>query len=447
VALPLLSTVRIDGTVLLWTLLLALAVGLLFGIVSGFKIGAGNLQDTLKDSGINLSGGKKHERLRSTLVISEIALACVLLVGAGLLLRSFLQVLDVDLGFQPAHAAALRVELNDGSNRGKRAAVLEEMIRRVGNVPGVEAVGFTDKLPLDHGRSWNFHAKGKPYTPGENDRMFVYIVSPGYLRAMGMRLVEGRDFNWNDTPTSNPVVILNQAAAQREWPGQDPLNRIASGFSSDNHDVQVVGVVADVHQSSVEERPGPEVFVPVTEGNPAGSELIVRSSIPLDVLTPSVMSTLRSMNPGQAASIFRPIQTLVDHSTSPRRFLALLVSVFAALGLILASLGIYGVISYSVTRQTQEIGIRMALGATRERVQLEVITRTLRMALTGIVLGTVASFGVARGIRSMLFGTAPTDPVTFGAMAILLTLVALVAGYIPARRASQTNPTIALRNN
>jgi predicted permease len=446
-ALPLLSTVRIDGTALIWTLLLALAVGLLFGIAPGLKIAAGNLQEILKDSGINASVGKKHERLRSVLVISEIALACVLLVGAGLLLRSFLQVLDVDLGFQPAHAAALRVDLNDGWNRPKRAAVLEEMLRRVGNVPGVQAVGFTDKLPLDHGRSWNFHAKGKPYIPGENDRMFVYIVSPGYLRAMGMHLVEGRDFNWNDTPTSAPVVILNQAAAQREWPGQDPLNRFASGFSSDQHDVQVIGVVADVHESSVEELPGPAVFVPASQGNPAGSELIVRSSLPLDVLTPSVMSALRSMNPGQPATIFRPIQTLVDHSTSPRRFLALLVTLFAALGLILASLGIYGVISYSVTRQTQEIGIRMALGATRERVQLDVISKTLGMALTGIALGAVASFGVARAIRSMLFGTAPTDLVTFAAMAILLTLVALVAGYIPARRASQTNPTTALRNN
>ena len=444
-ALPLLSAVRIDWTALIWTLLLALAVGLLLGIAPGLKLAAGNLQDSLKDSGINASGGKKHERLRSTLVISEIALACVLLVGAGLLLRSFLQVLDVDLGFQPAHAAALRVELNDDGNRTKRTAVLEEMLRRVGDVPGVQAVGFTDKLPLDHGRSWNFHATGKPYIPGENDRMFVYIVSPGYLRAMGMRLVEGRDFSWNDTPTSTPVVIINQAAAQREWPGQDPLNRIASGFSGDDHDVQVVGVVADVHESSVEERPGPEVFIPVSQGSPAGSELIVRYSLPLDVITPSVMSTLRSMNPGQAATIFRPIQTLVDHSTSPRRFFAVLVGIFAVLGLVLAALGIYGVISYSVTRQTQEIGIRMALGATRERVQIGVISKTLRMALAGIAVGTAASFAAARGISSLLFGTEPEDPVTFVGMIALLTAIAFVAGYIPARRASRIDPMVALR--
>ena len=444
-ALPLLSTVRIDGTAMIWTLLLALAVGLLFGIAPGLKLAAGNLQNSLKDSGTNASGGKKHERLRSTLVISEIALACVLLVGAGLLLRSFLQVLDVDLGFQPAHAAALRVDLNDAGESAKRAASLEEMLRRVGDVPGVQAVGFTDNLPLDHGRSWNFHAKGKPYTPGENDRMFVYIVSPGYFRAMGMHLVDGRDFNWNDTPTSTPVVILNQAAAQREWPGQDPLTRVASGFNGDPHDVQVVGVVADVHESSVEERPGPEVFVPVSQGNPAGSELIVRSSLPLDVLTPSVMSTLRSMNPGQPATIFRPIQTLVDHSTSPRRFFAVLVGIFAVLGLMLAALGLYGVISYSVTRQTQEIGIRMALGATRERVQADVVSKTLRMAVAGIAVGTVASFAVARGISSLLFGTAPEDPVTFVAMIVLLTAVAFVAGYIPARRASRVDPMVALR--
>jgi predicted permease len=274
--------------------------------------------------------------------------------------------------------------------------------------------------------------------------MFVYIVSPGYLRAMGMRLVDGRDFSWNDTPTSTPVVMINQAAAQREWPGQDPLNRIASGFNGD-HDVQVVGVVADVHESSVEERPGPEVFVPVSQGSPAGSELIVRFSLPLDAITPSVMSTLRSMNPGQPATIFRPIQTLVDHSTSSRRFFAVLVGIFAVLGLVLAALGIYGVISYSVTRQTQEIGIRMALGATRERVQIGVISKTLRMALAGIAVGTAASFAVARGISSLLFGTTPGDPVTFVGMIALLTVVAFVAGYIPARRASRVDPMVALR--
>jgi ABC-type antimicrobial peptide transport system permease subunit len=198
----------------------------------------------------------------------------------------------------------------------------------------------------------------------------------------------------------------------------------------------------------VEEAPNPQVYVPVTQtGDLLGSELIVRSSLPLDNLAPSVMSTLRSMNPGQPATVFRPIQQIVDHSTSPRRFFVILVSIFAVLGLVLASLGIYGVISYNVTRQEQEIGIRMALGASRERVQLDVITKTLWLALIGVVIGTAASFVVAKAISSLLFGTEPTDPISFAGMILLLTAVAFTAGYLPARRASRINPMIALRNN
>jgi predicted permease len=447
ITLPLLSTVRIDATALAWTLLLAIAIGLLFGVAPGLKIAAGKLQDSLKDSGPNVSGGKKHERMRSILVISEIALACVLLVGAGLLLRSFLQLLDVDLGFKPLHASAIKVDYNDGASALKRSAVLQEMLRRVTAIPGIESAGITDNLPLESSRSWDLYGKGVSHSPGSNQGAFVQIVTPDYLRTMGMTLVEGRDFNWNDTPTSTPVILINQAAAKREWPGKDPIGKLAVNFGSDSHDVQVVGVVADVHQSSVEESPRPEIYVPITQSDPEGANLVIRSALPLGVLSPSVISTLRSMNPGQPAAEFRPIQTIVDHSTSPRRFFAALVALFSALGLVLASLGIYGVISYSVTRQTQEIGIRMALGATRERVQLDVIYKTLRMALIGIVLGTIASFAEARAISSMLFGTAPTDPVTFTVMALLLTVVALAAGYIPARRASRTDPISALRNN
>jgi predicted permease len=446
-ALPLLSTVRIDATSLAWTLLLAVTVGLLFGIAPGLKIAAGNVHDCLKDSGPNASGGKKHEHLRSTLVISEIALTCVLLVGAGLLLRSFLHVMDVDLGFQPAHASAIKVDYDDGGNAVKRSAVLQEMLRRITAIPGIESAGITDNLPLENSRSWDLYGKGVSHPPGSSQGAFVQIVTPDYLRAMGVHLVEGRDFNWNDTPTSTPVIIINQAAAQREWPGQDPIGKVAINFGSDSHDVKVVGVVANVRESSVEENPSPEIYVPITQTDPEGANLVIRSALPLGVLSPSVMSTLRSINPGQPAAEFRPIQAIVDHSTSPRRFFATLVALFAALGLILATLGIYGVISYSVTRQTKEIGIRMALGATRERVQLDVIYKTLRMALIGIALGTIASFAVARAISSMLFGTQPTDLITFTAMALLLSAVALAAGYLPARRASRTNPISALRSN
>jgi predicted permease len=445
IALPLLSSVRVDGSALAWTLLIAVLAAALFGLAPGLKMSGGNLQEALKDTGPAMSQGKKHERLRSTLVTSEVALACVLLIGAGLLLRSFLHVLDVDLGFEPGHAAAIKIDYHDGGNRARRGAILRETLERVSALPGVEAAGIADMLPLDRNRSWDLMAKGKVYSKDINYDAFVYVVTPGYLKAMGMQLREGRDFGWQDSPTSEPVIIINQAAARREWPGQDPIGRLAQGIGQS--DTRVVGVISDVHESSVEDASSPEAYIPVTQAEPEGAELVVRTRLPHDVLASSVMSTLRSINPGQPATEFRPIQQIVDHAISPRRFFVLLVAAFAVVGLILASLGIYGVISYSVTRQTQEIGIRMALGATTARVQLDVIARTLRLALIGIVVGAVGSLAVAKAIASLLFGTEPTDPATFAGMILLLGAVALVAGYIPARRASRINPIVALRSN
>lgn len=444
IALPLLSSVRVDGSALAWTLLIAVAAAVLFGIVPGMKTSDGNLQDALKDTGPGMSTGRKHERLRAGLVISEVALACVLLIGAGLLLRSFLKVLDINLGFQPSHAAALKIDYDDGGNRAKRGAILQNILQRVGAIPGIEAAGISDNLPLDRNRGWGFRAKGRAYPKGADTDALVYIVTSGYLPAMGMHLREGRDFSWQDGPKSEPVVIINQSAARLHWPGQDPVGRIAV---AGGQDTRVIGVVSDVRTTSVVGESGSAMYLPVTQADPEGAELVVRTTLPPDVLASSVMSTLRSINPGQPATEFRPIQQLVDHAVSPRRFFVLLVMAFAILGLILASLGFYGVISYSVTRQTQEIGIRMALGSSRARVQFHVIAKTLRLALIGIAVGTVASFGVAGLIASLLFATTPTDPITFAGMIVLLVLVALVAGYIPALRASRINPMIALRSN
>ena len=444
IALPLLSSLRVDGAALAWTLSVATASAVLFGLAPAFRMSGRNIQDALKESGHGTTEGRRHDRVRATLVVSEVALACVLLIGAGLLLRSFLRVLDVDLGFQPDRAAALKLDYDDaGGNRPRRGAVLEEMLSRVKAIPGIQDAGITDMLPLDRNRSWGLGAKGVVYRKDEYPDAFVYVITPGYLAAMGMHLREGRDLSWADRPDSEGVVILNEAAAKRLWPGQNPLGRIAI-VAGENR--TVVGVVSDVRETSVEDSSGPEVYLPTTQAGPVGAELVVRTKLPPDVLASSVMRTLRELNPGQPATEFRPIRQIVDHAISPRRFFVLLVSAFAALGLTLASLGIYGVISYSVTRQTQEIGIRMALGATQGHVLLRVLSRTMRLTLVGITLGMVASFAVARLIASLLFGTTPTDPVTFAGMTALLCAVAFVAGYVPARRASRINPMVALRS-
>ncbi|HLY43585.1 MAG TPA: ABC transporter permease [Terracidiphilus sp.] len=443
-ALPLLSMVRVDGAALAWTLLIAVGAALLFGAAPALRMSARDLQEALKDSGHGTSAGRKHDRIRSVLVISEIALACVLLVGAGLLLRSFLRVLDVDLGFEPSHSAAVSVDYDDGGNAVKRAVIWHEVVDRTLTIPGIEAAGISDNLPMSRNRSWGIAVRGEQkknaldFTP-----IFVYIVSPGYLKAMGMRLVEGRDISWDDMANNRNVVVLNETVAQKLWPKQNPIGRMAVAGGAD---VEVIGVIADVHESSAEESAQPQMYLPSKFG-PEGSYLVVRSKIPPGALATSVMRMLREINPGQSASEFRPIQELVDHATSPRRFFVLLVGAFAALGLLLASLGIYGVISYSVTRQNQEIGIRMALGATEGRVQLDVIAKTLRLALIGIAIGFAVSFAIARLIASLLFHTAPTDPVTFAGMVVLLGGVALLAGYVPARRASRVDPMVALRTN
>jgi predicted permease len=446
IALPLFSSVRVDVTALTWTLLIAVAAAVLFGLAPGLKTSGGNLQEALKDTGPGMSAGRRHDSMRAVLVISEVALACVLLIGAGLLLRSFLRVLDVDLGFQPSRAAAIKVDCVDCDDAGspaKRNAVFREILRRVEAIPGVENAGISDNLPLGRNRSWGLEAKGKNYRKGDLPGAFVYVVTPGYFDAMGMHLREGRDFGWQDGPKSERVVIINQTAARRLWQGEDPVGRIALVAGEE---VRVIGVVSDVHESSVERESGWQMYLPAAQRLPDGAELVVRTKLPPDALVSSVMKTLRSLNPGQPATEFRPLQQIVDHAVSPRRFFVSLVSCFAVLGLVLASLGIYGVISYSVAQRTQEIGIRMALGATPSQVQFGVIAKTLRLALIGIALGTIGSLAAAKWIASLLFGTTPTDPATFTGIILLMSAVAFIAGYIPARRATKIDPMVALRH-
>ncbi len=442
IVLPLLSTVRVDGAALVWTVLIAILVAAIFGLAPVFKVSGGNLHDALKDGGAGMSQGRSHERLRSALVVSEVALACVLLIGAGLLLRSFVRLLDVDLGFAPAHVAAIKIEIDDGGSKERRGVIVQQILERVRAIPGIEAAGMTDMLPLDRNRSWGLVAR-ENLNDKKRHGAFVYVVTPGYLSTMGMRLRTGRDISWHDRSDTARAIIINEAAARREWPGQNPVGRTAYGVG--RGESQVVGVISDVRETSLEDQAGAQVYIPITQVEPEGTELVVRSRLPLSTVEPAVLSTLRSLEPGQPRTQFRAIQQIVDHAVSPRRFLMLLVTAFAAFGLVLASLGIYGVISYSVSRQSQEIGIRMALGASASRVQLGVVAQTLRLTLIGIVIGGALSFVVARGIASLLFGTEPGDPLIFAAMTSLLACVALLAGHIPARRASRMDPMTVLR--
>jgi predicted permease len=448
-ALPLLGTLRLDGQALGWTVLVAVFTAMMFGLLPGLRMASGNLQEVLKDSGAGAGLGRKHERVRAGLVVSEVALACVLLVSAGLLMRSFLKVLDVDLGFQPDRAASIKVDYDDSAPNydaavAKRSEIFQQILARVSALPGVEAAGMADYLPLGPNREWDMPVpKGKIFAPGQLPDPLVYVITPGFVRAMGIRL-QGRDFTWADGPHSQRVVMINASAARVYWPGEDAVGKI---LMRDQEEDIVVGVVDDVHEETVESGAGSQIYYPSTQQNPNDAQLVVRTSLPPAALAAPLLRALRELNAKQPAAEFRPVRTIVDRAVSPRRFFILLVAAFATLGLLLAALGIYGVISYSVTQRTQEIGIRMALGATTGHVQLGVIVRTLRLTLIGIATGILASLLVAKAIAALLFNTTATDPVTFAGVTLMLATVALLAGYLPARRASHIDPMVALRNN
>jgi len=449
IALPLLSSVRLDRAALGWTLLVSAVTALLFGLMPGLKMASGSVQETLKDSGAGAGKGLRHGRIRAALVISEVALACMLVVGAGLLLRSFLRVLDVDLGFAPDQAASIKVDYDDSAptaeaGEAKLAQIFQGVIARVSALPGVEAAGIVDYLPLGPNRSWGVPTpQGKTFPEGALPSPLVYVCSPGYFRAMGMR-VHGRDFTWSDNLKSQEVVLINASAARVYWPGEDAVGKV---LVSGDEKLHVIGVVDDVHASSVEDEKGWQIYYSTLQKGPNSAELVIRSKVPPATLAGSVLRALRELNPNQPAAEFRPIRTIVDRAVSPRRFFVLLVGVFAALGLTLAALGIYGVIAYGVTQQTQEIGIRIALGSSRARVQMRVLGKTLALVGMGLIVGSLASLAMGRLIASMLFGTQPTDAATFAGMAALLIIVALAAGYLPAWRASRVNPMVALRMN
>ncbi len=447
--LPLLNGVTIDTAAVSWTVLVAVVAAALFGLVPALKTTSDNVQEALKDAGAAVGGGHRHERLRLGLVMSEIALASVLLVGAGLLLRSFLNVLDVDLGFAPEQAASMAIDYDDGApsaeaRAARRAVVFSEILDRVGAIPGVEAAAIGDYLPLAGNRSWGAVVpRGRVYAPGEVPSPLVYVVTPGFFRAMGIGLT-GRDFTWDDRFGSLPVVVVNKSAARFYWPDEDAVGKIVTNGRAD---LQIIGVADDVREERVEDPGGWQVYYPATQETPSGARLVVRSPLPADTLGPTVLRAVRELNPGQPAVALTPLHTLVSHAVSPRRFFMMLVAAMAGLGMLLAALGIHGVIAYSVTRQSRDIGVRIALGASTGRVRRDVLLATLRVALWGIGAGIVAALVVSRLIASLLFGTSPWDATTYVLVAAAFLVVALLSGYLPARKASRVNPIVALRSS
>ena len=349
--------------------------------------------------------------------------------------------LDPVLPLSPDHAVAMRID----PKRENRNANLDEVLRLVRALPGIESAGLTDVLPLGINRSWSVGAKGRSYSRSNPPPdVFVRIVTDGYFSSMGIPLRAGRDLDERDREGSKRVIVINETLARALWPGENAVGKIVMNLE----ELEVVGVVSDVRHIALEQEAGAEMYIPMRQtGDYSAVQLVARGSIGAPAMAAAIRNALRPLDPSLPANEFQVLRDLVDKSISPRRFVAVLLAGFSAFALILAALGIYGVISYSVSRQKQEIGIRMALGASALDIQSRVLRHTLLLAATGMALGITASWMLARLLTGILYGVTGTDPVTYAAMAAILLLSAAAAGYLPARRASQTDPLTALRES
>jgi predicted permease len=447
--IPLLREVRVDSVVFTFTAMLAIVTGIAFGLLPAVQTLGVDVRETLAEESRG-SAGRRSGWLRRAVVVAELALACVLLTGAGLLARSFSRVLDVEPGYATENVIALRVDRPRGERtNAERRAYLDELARTVSAVPGVAAVGLTDALPLgdNYGwRRWGARAVGQVEDSIQRQRPgpLVRMVDAGYFTTMRIPIRAGSGFTTADVPGSEPVAIVNQTLAAELWPGQDPVGRIMVAGGTPR---RVIGVVGAVRYFSLDRDVEREMYFPIGHsGGYSSVDLVIRGSNSSTAsLIASVRAALRRADPTLPIAHFRTMQELVDRSVFARRFVVRLVAGFAVFGVVLSALGVYAVISYSVSQRTREIGIRMALGATADGVRRGILAETGRLAVLGLVLGLPLSWMAARAIRGLLYDVGSFDTVTFGAVLVALAFVAACGGYLPARRATRVDPALALK--
>ena len=443
--IPMLRMVSVDGQALLFTLGLAIIAGLVMGIVPALHATQGGGATALNDLSRGSSAGKRSTRLREGLVVGEMAMACLLLVLGGLFLKSFRNVLDVELGFQPTNAVGWTLSTNrEFETIEEMTTFFDQVVQRVEAVPGVELAGLIDALPLGRNRTWGtIRAPDAVYDDDELQSAFPHIVDHRYLAAMQIPLVAGRNFTPDDNRDGPDVVILNESAAKGVFQGQEAVGRTAGIIG---RDWQVIGVVADVRHQSLEQTSGWQMYFPYSQIRDFQTlDMVVRSRLPVETLVAGVATALREIDSTMPTDEYQSLSAIVDRSVSPRRFILLLLSAFGGTALLLAALGIYGVLSYSVAERIPEIGIRMALGESGPQLRRRVVGKTMALAGTGVAIGAGLSLVGTRWIGALLYGVEPTDPFTFAGMAIILLVTSALAGYIPARRASKIDPTTAFR--
>jgi predicted permease len=451
VNIPRLKDFGFDSRVLFFTLLISLLTSLVFGLAPALDASKPNLNEALKEGGRGSGGGSSRSRLRSFLVIAEVALAVVLVTASGLMFRSFMRLQSVNPGFNPQNLITLEVELPDAGYHAdqQQRTFQQQLLQRVAAIPGVQHAGTVDNLPFS-GNSFNtsFMIEGRPIPAvTERPRAFYRVISPDYFQAMGIPFRRGNQFTDRDSAEVPGVAVINDAAVRKYWPGEDPLGkRIKRGRpESKNPWLTIVGIVGSASQLSLREDSQPEIYVPYLQNTTRTFTLVARTTSDPRTVAAAVRKEVWATDRDLPVSSMKLMEELISNSVAQPRFYVLLLSVFAALALILAAVGVYGVMSYSVTLRTRDIGIRMALGARPSDVFKHVVGQALVLALIGLGSGILLAIASTRVMTSLLYGTNAADPLTLGATALVLLAVALLASYIPARRATKVDPMVALR--
>jgi putative ABC transport system permease protein len=451
-SLPRLNEVTVDPTVLGFTVAIALLTSLFFGLTPALQASKINLVQTLKDGSRGQSGGRGANRVRGALVVAEVALSLVLLIGAGLMIKSLAQLLEVDPGFKTDRALTMNIALLGSKypSANQQISFFDEVRHRVEVLPGIESVGLISSAPLSGGvYAGGFSIEGRePRSANEDFSADRRMISPEYFNALKIPLIKGRYFTERDNQASTGVAIVSDSWARRFVPDDDPIGKRIKlgGRDSTRPWLSIVGIAGDVRDTALESDARPCVYLPYSQFPASSMSLVVRTAVDSKALVPAIRSEVWATDKDQPVTDVKTMDEYVSDSVSPRRANALLLAVFAALALALASIGVYGVMAYSVLQRVREIGIRMALGAQRSDVIRLIVGSAMTLVFAGVGIGIASALALSRVLSSLLYGVSATDPMTFALISVLLVSAALLASYIPARRATKVDPMIALRH-
>jgi putative ABC transport system permease protein len=456
-AIPTTAEIKLDAYVFIFTLGVSLLTGVICGLAPALQTSKPDLNESLKEGGRTGTSGAARQRVRSLLVVSEVALSLVLLIGSGLLIKSFVRLSQTETGFEPENLLTMQLSYAAKPGEGlKVAGFFNQVEQRIKALPGVESVALSNGVPFLGATETSFQIEGRPEAEaGKRPMTVLYVTTPDYLKTMGIRLLKGRFFTEQDTRTSPLVAVIDEDFARQQFPNEEPIGKFLAGNKEENiPHVEIVGIVSHVKNYGLDTagpvqselyyswNQAPERFLPQMSGR---MSLILRTNADPSGLTSAVRREIQAIDPNQPVYNVNTMEQVLADSLATQRLSMLLLSVFASVALVLAAVGIYGVLSYTVAQRTHEIGIRMALGAQRKDVLKMVVGQAMLMVVVGIVIGLVGAFAITRVMTSLLYGVSATDPVTFGGVSVLLAAIALFACLIPARRATRVDPMVALR--